>query len=216
MAARKPKTIPPVPWRNRIVGADMVPPEQLLAHPKNWRVHPTRQQEALHGVLNEIGWLQDIVVNQTTGMVVDGHLRVMLALRHEQPLVPVKYVELTEEQEALALATFDTITMAADTDREKYAALLQDTKTGDTAVQQFLSELAEEYGLYPDGPPSLDALETQYGPHQDEALWPTIRLRVPPEVHSQYVALMQQAPGDTEAAQFAALLAAAAIASWAA
>ena len=39
-------------WRNRIVGHGEEPPEQLLANPANWRLHPTEQQRAL-AILNE-------------------------------------------------------------------------------------------------------------------------------------------------------------------
>ena len=60
-------------FRNRIVGYEEVDPEQLLANPRNWRIHPQNQQEALEGVLEEVGWIDDIIVNQQTGFVVDGH-----------------------------------------------------------------------------------------------------------------------------------------------
>ena len=31
---------PSAAWRNRIVGSGDEPPEQLLANPANWRLHP--------------------------------------------------------------------------------------------------------------------------------------------------------------------------------
>jgi hypothetical protein len=34
-----------------------------------------------------------VTVNQTTGHVVDGHLRIELALARNEPTVPVTYVE---------------------------------------------------------------------------------------------------------------------------
>ena len=46
-------------WRIRIVDVGMEDAEQLLANPKNWRVHPKAQQTALEGALNEIGWVQN-------------------------------------------------------------------------------------------------------------------------------------------------------------
>ena len=37
-------------WRNRIVGHGEEAPDQLLANPKNWRIHPKAQQDAgVHG-----------------------------------------------------------------------------------------------------------------------------------------------------------------------
>jgi hypothetical protein len=36
-------------WRNRIVGHDEVDANSLLANPKNWRIHPKNQVDALAG-----------------------------------------------------------------------------------------------------------------------------------------------------------------------
>ncbi len=51
------------PWQNRIVGAGEEAPDQLLANPLNYRIHPSAQQEALAGSLDTIGWVQQVVVN---------------------------------------------------------------------------------------------------------------------------------------------------------
>ena len=59
-------------WRNRIVGTADVPPDQLVANPANWRTHPGAQRDALRGSLGEVGWVQQVMVNQRTGFVVDG------------------------------------------------------------------------------------------------------------------------------------------------
>ncbi len=45
----------PTAWRNRIVGTGEEAPDQLLANPGNWRVHPKTQQDALAGTLDEVG-----------------------------------------------------------------------------------------------------------------------------------------------------------------
>jgi hypothetical protein len=36
-------------WRNRIIGSGQEAPDQLLANPANWRIHPKAQQDALAG-----------------------------------------------------------------------------------------------------------------------------------------------------------------------
>ena len=94
-------------WRNRIVGEGEESPDQLLANPRNWRIHPTRQQEAVTGILDQVGWVQRVVVNRRTGFLVDGHMRVSLALSREEPTIPVVYVDLTPEEEELILASLD-------------------------------------------------------------------------------------------------------------
>jgi hypothetical protein len=136
-----------VVWRNRIVGHGEVAPDALVPHPNNWRVHPKGQQAALLGVLREVGLVQDVVVNRTTNRIVDGHLRVALALRERQATIPVKYVELSPEEETLVLATFDPLAALAELDAEKLGALLRDVESGEAAVQEMLRDLAVQAGL---------------------------------------------------------------------
>lgn len=163
-------------WKNRIVGHEDVAPDQLLANPQNYRMHPKRQQDALAGALNELGWIQDVIVNQTTGNLIDGHLRVSLALRNGEATVPVKYVELTEAEEKLALATFDPLTALAETDAEILDGLLRDVQTADADLMDMLSELAEDAGIIPpdfqpvsmDEQSRLDQLDPVYCPHCGE------------------------------------------------
>ena len=63
--------------RDRIVELRRVPASCLLANPKNWRRHPLSQQNALRGVLAEIGFADALLARETPEglMLVDGHLR---------------------------------------------------------------------------------------------------------------------------------------------
>jgi hypothetical protein len=81
--------------RNRIVGEGMESPADLLANPQNWRRHPREQLAALEGMLEAVGWVQRVIVNRTTGRMVDGHARVELAIKRGEAAVPVLFVELT-------------------------------------------------------------------------------------------------------------------------
>ena len=90
------ETTVPQGWRNRIVGYGEEAPDQLLANDRNWRIHPKAQQDALAGVLREVGLVQNVIVNQRTGKVVDGHLRVSLAISENQPKISITYVDLDE------------------------------------------------------------------------------------------------------------------------
>lgn len=136
-------------WRNRIVGHGEEAPDQLLANPRNWRIHPKAQQAALEGVLNEVGWVQDVVVNQRTGHLIDGHLRVTLALRRDEATIPVVYVDLDEAEEALVLASLDPLSAMAAADREQLDALLHEVQTGDEQLQLMLDSLAVKAGVVP-------------------------------------------------------------------
>ena len=175
-------------WRNRIIGSADVAPDQLLAHPSNWRLHPGNQQNALTDLLGDehgVGWVARVMVNKRTSelwpegdrnveTVVDGHLRVALAMRHNQPTVPVDYVDLTPAEEALVLATFDPIGAMATASAEQLDAVLREVQTGSEAVGQMLADLAGHAGLYlPEMGPTeaepplvtdrLDALVEKYG-----------------------------------------------------
>lgn len=116
---------------------------EIRANIKNWRKHPKFQRDALEGVLREVGWVQDVIVNQQTQRLVDGHLRVALAIEKGEKLIPVKVVDLTEAEEALVLATIDPITSMAETDAGALDALLREVKTGEAALQSLLSDLYE-------------------------------------------------------------------------
>jgi hypothetical protein len=130
-------------WQNRIIGSGELNPKQIVQNAKNWRVHTKQQREALAGVMAQVGWVQRVIVNQQSGNLVDGHLRVDMALHRGEDKVPVEYVDLTAEEEALILATFDPITGMATADAEKLEALLKEISTGDKAVFDVLSDLAE-------------------------------------------------------------------------
>jgi ParB-like chromosome segregation protein Spo0J len=134
-------------WRNRIVGYGEEAPDQLLANDKNWRIHPKAQQQALAGVLQEVGVVQNVIVNQRTGKMIDGHLRVMLAISAGQPSVPITYVDLDDAEEAKILATIDPLSAMAATDSDLLGALLEDVTTGDAALQALLDGMAKDAGL---------------------------------------------------------------------
>lgn len=130
------------PWRTRIVGHGEEDPEQLLANPGNWRIHPEAQQKALSGVLGQVGWVQSVIVNRTTGHLVDGHLRASLAMKDGAKSIPVSYVELTPEEENLVLATIDPLAAMAVTDGAKLAELLSGVSFDNAELEGILGDLA--------------------------------------------------------------------------
>lgn len=136
-------------WQNRITKYSDEAPDQLLANPRNFRMHPDSQAGALRGVLTEVGIVQNVIANERTGFLIDGHLRVMEALKSGQPTIPVTWVDVSEDEEALILATLDPIAALAGTDTAKLEALLHDVSTADAAVQQMLDTLATEAGIVP-------------------------------------------------------------------
>jgi DNA modification methylase len=136
-----------VPWRSRIVGHDSVPPRELVPNPENWRSHPQAQRDALGGALEDVGWVTEVIVNRATGHLVDGHLRLDIALSRNEPLVPVTYVELTEDEERLVLATLDPLAAMADAEIIPLGELLAQLDPNNAALRGLLDNLADQYGL---------------------------------------------------------------------
>jgi len=89
-------------WRNRIVGEGEQPASQFIANPNNWRVHPPAQRDAMRGALNEVGWVQRVIVNRRTGYLVDGHERVWQALQNgDAPVLGWNDIEPAPESEVV-------------------------------------------------------------------------------------------------------------------
>jgi ParB-like chromosome segregation protein Spo0J len=112
-------------WQDRIVGEGYEHPDNILANPYNYRIHSKFQQDSLEGVLDTVGWVQRVIINVTTQHLIDGHLRVTLADRHGVKKVPVVYVELTEDEEKLVLATLDPLSALAIHDKAQYDGLMR-------------------------------------------------------------------------------------------
>jgi DNA modification methylase len=146
-------------WRNRIIGTGEEAPDQLVANPANWRTHPAGQRNALRGSLGEVGWVQQVMVNRRTGYVIDGHARIEEALSRGEPTVPVLYVDLEPEEEALVLAVLDPIGAMATRDDERLHELLSGIAVDDAGLTTLLADLAPLKGTVgltdPDDAPPL-------------------------------------------------------------
>lgn len=118
-------------WKNRIVGYGEDAPKNLLANPLNHRIHPGEQAEALGMMMGNVGVTAPVIVNKRTGHIVDGHLRVALAIKTKQPMVQIAFVDLDEREEAQVLATFDAIGDLATINNDTLTALLDSASFDD-------------------------------------------------------------------------------------
>jgi DNA modification methylase len=135
-----------VEWRNRIIESGTAAPETLVPNPENYRIHGEQQQKAMAGALAEVGWVQPVTVNRTTGRLVDGHMRVALAIRRGEPAIPVNYVELTQAEERIALATIDPLGDLATQGDEELRALLDSVAVKDQDLADLLASMAHDAG----------------------------------------------------------------------
>lgn len=135
-------------WRNRIVYQGERPAIEFLANPRNWRVHPYFQQQALQGVLDKVGWIQQVIVSDQSDLTLDGHLRIELALsKGEQTPVPYIRVDVTEDEENLILATLDPLSAIAGTDAQQLADLLRNVHPDNAILDQLLAEMKTAHGI---------------------------------------------------------------------
>jgi hypothetical protein len=128
-------------WANRIVGHAELAPQSLTAHDKNWRQHPDYQRTGMKKVLGTVGWVRPVLVNQRTQTIIDGHLRVVLALEHHEPTVPVEYVDLSHEEELEVLASLDSLGALAIPDPEILRSLAQEVPLASFWPQGELSKI---------------------------------------------------------------------------
>mgnify|MGYP003145768751 FL=1 len=132
--------------RDRIVDFIRLKSGKLLPHPKNWRTHPIEQQDAMRGVLAEIGIADAILVRKIEAgyQIIDGHLRADLDPDVEWPCL---VLDLNDEEAEKLLATFDPLSSMAGVDVELLDALLGDIETENDALQTMLDDLAEAAGI---------------------------------------------------------------------
>jgi len=155
--------------QDRVKELRRVPASELRANPKNWRRHPPAQQEALAGILQQIGFADAVIARETdAGLeLIDGHLR--QELMGDQP-VPVLVVDVTAEEADMMLATLDPLAALAATDYDALESLLRAVQPANEAVADMLRTIAE-------GVPDLPGL----GPEIDESIADGISLCECPE-----------------------------------
>src|SRR4030095_9298027 len=130
--------------RDRIKELRRVRAGNLRPHPKNWRKHPEEQQNALRGILAEVGFVDALMVRELSDgalQIVDGHLR---AETTPDSVVPVLVVDLDDNEAEKVLATFDPLAAMAEPDENKLQELLKGIETDSEALTALLDELAIE------------------------------------------------------------------------
>jgi len=123
---------------------------ELIPNPKNWRTHPIAQQDALKGILAEVGFAGAVLARELDDgslMLIDGHMRAETTSNQE---IPVLVLDVTEAESDKLLATFDPIAALAESDAAALDSLLRNVDTGSEALQKMLADLAEDAGLYLD------------------------------------------------------------------
>ena len=136
--------------RNRVRELRRVKAADLVPNPKNWRTHPKGQQDALRGILAEVGYADALLARELPDgslMLVDGHLRAETTPEQE---VPVLVLDISEAEADKLLLSLDPLAALAETNAVALDALLREVDTGSEGLQQMYADLAEAAELYQD------------------------------------------------------------------
>lgn len=125
-------------WKDQIIDFVRIRVGDLQANPANWRVHTQRQRAAVTGALDEVGKVNPLLFNQRTGRLIDGHLRQSL---DPDEVWPVLVLDVDEETEHKILATLDPLAGLAETDGEKFYALVQGVTFANVDVGKLLDDI---------------------------------------------------------------------------
>jgi len=128
--------------RDRIKELRRVRARDLLANPKNWRVHPKAQSAALRGLLAEVGYADALIARELPDgrlQLIDGHLR---AETTPSAMVPVLVLDVTEEEADKLLLTLDPLAAMAGADTERIGKLLETVRSDSPAVEELLRRTA--------------------------------------------------------------------------
>ncbi len=161
--------------RDRIKELRRVPTSELQSNPKNWRLHPKIQQEALKGLLAEVGYADALLARETPDgklMLIDGHLR---AETTPDSLVPVLILDVDESEADKLLATLDPLAALAETDSGKLKELMREVETANVELQLMLERLVDasldhDDSSDPSRNPPLERMELQPYEHYDYVL----------------------------------------------
>lgn len=127
--------------RDRVKELRRVSASELVPNPRNWRTHPPAQQDALRGVLAEVGYAGALLARELDDgrlQLIDGHLR---AETTPDCLVPVLVLDVDEQEALKILVTHDPLTALAGADVEKLNEALSECNIRNPALMAMLAEL---------------------------------------------------------------------------
>lgn len=130
--------------RDRIKELRRVRAADLRPNPRNWRIHPSTQQDALRGLLAEVGYADALLARELPDgalMLIDGHLR---AETTPDAVVPVLVLDVDEQEADKILLTLDPLAAMAESSHEQLNQLLADVDTDSASLRSLIDSLARD------------------------------------------------------------------------
>ncbi len=147
--------------QDRIVDFLRCPSHKIRANPKNFRLHPIGQIDALKALFARFGNVSPALVfrmfdgtYETEGegkdrrhvgtgtyKLIDGHARTEIL--GGDNLIPICVLDVTEQEADGLLLTFDPVTNLAGADLDRLEALMRENPFDEEPLQQMLADLME-------------------------------------------------------------------------
>ncbi|HZZ73581.1 MAG TPA: ParB N-terminal domain-containing protein [Pirellulales bacterium] len=130
--------------RDRVKELRRVRAAELRPNPRNWRLHPAAQQDALRGILADVGFASALVARELADgslQLIDGHLRAETA---PDAIVPVLVLDVDAAEADKLLAALDPLAALAETNSAALDSLLAEVRTDHAALQTLFAELASQ------------------------------------------------------------------------
>jgi len=97
----------------------------------NWREHGVGQVSAMEEVVEHYGYADSVTVNKRTGHIINGHMRVDIAIEKGWETIPVEYIDVDRDAELALLTYFDPISSLYEKNNARLGELTKafDAKT---------------------------------------------------------------------------------------
>ena len=118
------------------------PTKDLKPHPNNWRLHPETQKDLLGGLLDRFGKIDAILAYDSDKfggrVVIDGHQRQEMDAEY-----PVILLDVTDDEAAEILMTYNPLSELATQDTDAYRELLATVNAAELEASRELSAIAQ-------------------------------------------------------------------------
>ncbi|MBI5035586.1 MAG: hypothetical protein HZB51_34270 [Chloroflexi bacterium] len=133
-------------FRDRIIEIKTMRAAELTDNEGNWRLHPGAQNDAIVGILSEIGKADVLKAyysqrNQGKLTILDGHLRKSLDPNEEWR---VAILDITDEEADKLILVFDPIAAMAQMNSAKVLELTDRVNSDDLAVREMIRRMEQE------------------------------------------------------------------------
>lgn len=101
----------------------------------------------MDGIMDDVGWVQTVVVNERTMHVIDGHMRVELAIINGEEEIPVTFIDVSDEEEEKLLILFDPVATLSRQNKERVEKIIKGVELNSASAQDFVRNIAKKHKI---------------------------------------------------------------------